>query len=96
MKKISEKFTRSERRASGQEQTKPVISDHVARANHVINWEESKNIKHLISATDLTLVVSTHIWYTSSEVGTFFSITLLTGLNLVSTFHHLATVMALF
>ena len=36
------KFTRSERRASELEQTKSAISDHVARANHVINWDEAK------------------------------------------------------
>ncbi|XP_072030152.1 uncharacterized protein, partial [Amphiura filiformis] len=36
------KFTRSERRASEQEQTKSAISDHVARANHVVNWDDSK------------------------------------------------------
>ena len=43
VKKASEKkFTRSERRASEQEQTKSAISDHVARANHIINWEEAK------------------------------------------------------
>ena len=43
VKKASEKkFTRSERRASEQEQTKSAISDHVARANHIINLEEAK------------------------------------------------------
>ena len=43
MKKSSEKkFTRPERRASEREQTKSAISDHVARANHIINWEEAK------------------------------------------------------
>ena len=35
-------FTRSERRASEQEQTKSAISDHVARENHVINWDDAK------------------------------------------------------
>ena len=43
MKKASEKkFTQSERRASEQEQTKSAISDHVARANQIISWEEAK------------------------------------------------------
>ena len=43
VKKANEKrYTRTERRASEQEQTKSAISDHVARANHVINWEEPK------------------------------------------------------
>ena len=43
VKKASEKkFTLSERRASEQEQTKSAISDHVARANHIMNWEEAK------------------------------------------------------
>ena len=43
MKKVNErKFTRSERKASEQEQTKSAISDHVARVNHVINWDDAK------------------------------------------------------
>ncbi|XP_072014851.1 uncharacterized protein [Amphiura filiformis] len=43
VKKASEKkYTRSERKTSEMEQTKSAISDHVARANHVIDWEESK------------------------------------------------------
>ena len=42
-KKASKKpYTRSERRASEQEQTKSAISDHVARANHVIDWKNHK------------------------------------------------------
>ncbi|XP_072048490.1 uncharacterized protein [Amphiura filiformis] len=36
------KFPRSERRTSEMEQIKSAISDHVTRANHVIDWEESK------------------------------------------------------
>ena len=35
------KFTRSERKLSEQEQTKSAISDHAARANHIINWDEA-------------------------------------------------------
>ena len=43
VKKVSEKkYTRSERRASEQEQTKSAISDHAARANHVIDFENPK------------------------------------------------------
>ena len=43
MKKANDKkYTRSERKASETEQTKSAISDHVARENHVINWDESK------------------------------------------------------
>ena len=41
-KASSKKYTRSERRASELEQTKSAISDHVARANHVIDWDEAK------------------------------------------------------
>ena len=40
----SKKYTRSERKASEQEQTKSAISDHAARANHIIDWEETKII----------------------------------------------------
>ena len=35
------KFTRAERRTSEQEQTKSAVSDHVARDNHVINWDDA-------------------------------------------------------
>ena len=35
------KYTRAERKLSEQEQTKSAISDHVARANHVIDWDEA-------------------------------------------------------
>ena len=43
VKKANEKkFTWSERRASEQEQTKSAISDHVARENYVINWDDAK------------------------------------------------------
>ena len=37
----TKKYTRSERKVSEQEQTKSAISDHVARANHVIDWDEA-------------------------------------------------------
>ena len=40
----NKKYTRSERKASEKEQSKSAISDHAARANHVINWDESKII----------------------------------------------------
>ena len=40
----SKKFTRAERKLSEQEQTKSAISDHAARANHVIDWDEAKII----------------------------------------------------
>ena len=40
----SKKFTRSERKLSEQEQTKSAISDHAARANHVIDWDKAKII----------------------------------------------------
>lgn len=38
----TKKFTRSGRRASEQEQTKSAISDHAARSNHVIDWDEAR------------------------------------------------------
>ena len=39
----NKKYTRSERRASElEEQIKSAISDHVARANHAIDWDEAK------------------------------------------------------
>ncbi|XP_072021371.1 uncharacterized protein [Amphiura filiformis] len=41
-KATNKKYTRSERKLSEKEQTKSAISDHVARANHVINWDDSK------------------------------------------------------
>ena len=40
----AKKYTRSERKLSEQEQTKSAISDHAARANHVIDWNEAKII----------------------------------------------------
>ena len=40
----SKKFTRAERKLSEHEQTKSAISDHAARANHVIDWDEAKII----------------------------------------------------
>ena len=43
-KVVNKKYTRAERRASEQEQTKSAISDHVARANHLIDWDEAKII----------------------------------------------------
>ena len=36
------KFTRSERRASEQDQTKSAISDHAAIETQVINWDDTK------------------------------------------------------
>ncbi len=36
------RYTRSERRTSEVEQTKSAISDHVARENHVIDWDNPK------------------------------------------------------
>ena len=41
-KATNRKYTRSEHRASELEQTKSAISDHIARANHVIDWDEAK------------------------------------------------------
>ena len=42
-KATNKKYTRSEPfRASELEQSKSAISDHVARANHVIDWDEAK------------------------------------------------------
>ena len=38
------KITRSERRSSDQEQTKSAVSDHVARENHVVNWDDAEII----------------------------------------------------
>ena len=43
-KATNKKYTHSERRASELEQTKSAILDHVARANHVIDWDEAKTI----------------------------------------------------
>ncbi len=43
VKKVSEKkYTHSERRTSEQEQTKSAISNHAARANHVIDFGNPK------------------------------------------------------
>ena len=42
--KVKKKYPRSERKASEKEQTKSAISDHVARANHVIDFENPKII----------------------------------------------------
>ena len=43
VKKTTEKkFTQSERRTSEHEQTKSAFSDHVARENHLINWDDAK------------------------------------------------------
>jgi len=40
VKKASkQRFTRSNRKQSETEQTRSAISDHVARDNHIINWE---------------------------------------------------------
>ena len=43
VKKVDKKkYTRSERKASEQEQTKSAISDHVARANHVMDFKNPR------------------------------------------------------
>ena len=46
IKKVeSKKFTRAERKIfEHEQQTKSAISDHAARANHVIDWDEVKII----------------------------------------------------
>ena len=42
-KATNKKCTRSERRATELEQTKSAISDHVVRANHVIDWMKPRS-----------------------------------------------------
>ena len=74
VKKASEKkFTRSERRASEQEQTKSAISDHVARANHIINWEEAKILgkEHNKKAREIKEAIA-HILTKMAPVAVFF------------------------